>query len=85
MRKPSLQLSLLWTALALVLAARPAHAYLDPASGSMMLQIVLGGLAGLAVGVKLFRHKLRGLFGAGRREADPAPGHPAGPEPPGGV
>lgn len=30
-----------------------AHAYLDPGSGSMLLQLVLGGVAGLAVAAKL--------------------------------
>lgn len=40
-----------------------AHAYLDPGSGSMLLQLVLGGLAGLAVIAKLYWQRLRGLFG----------------------
>lgn len=40
-----------------------AHAYLDPGSGSMLLQLVLGGLAGLAVIAKLYWHRLLGLFG----------------------
>ena len=75
MRKPLLPLAFL----ALALVARPAHAYLDPASGSMMLQIVLGGLAGAAVGVKLFWRKLRGAFS--RR--GPVDGE--SPEQPGGV
>ena len=65
----------------LALAARPAHAYLDPASGSMMLQLVLGGIAGLAVAFKLFWRKLLGFFGAsGRQLSDP---DPTGPESPG--
>ena len=68
-------------ALALALAARPAYAYLDPASGSMMLQLVLGGLAGAAVAFKLFWRKLRSRL-MGR---DAAPAGPPGPERPGGV
>ncbi len=40
-----------------------AYAYLDPGSGSMLLQRVLGGLAGLAVIAKLYWHRLLGLFG----------------------
>ena len=40
-----------------------ALAYLDPGSGSMLLQLVLGGLAGLAVIAKLYWHRLLGLFG----------------------
>ena len=54
----------------LALVALPAHAYLDPASGSMILQLIIGGLAGLAVTIKLYWHKLVGLFGAKREEHD---------------
>lgn len=32
----------------------PAHAYIDPGSGSMLLQILLGGFAGVAVAAKLY-------------------------------
>ena len=50
--------------LLLSLIAPPAtFAYLDPGSGSMLLQLVLGGLAGLAVIAKLYWHRLLGLFG----------------------
>jgi hypothetical protein len=33
-------------------------AYLDPASGSLIVQIVLGGLAAAAVTVKLWWHRV---------------------------
>ena len=50
--------------LLLSLIAPPAtFAYLDPGSGSMLLQLVLGGLAGLAVIAKLYWQRLLGLFG----------------------
>jgi len=42
----------------LILASEPAHAYLDPGSGSMLLQIILGGIAGLVVAGKLFWHQI---------------------------
>lgn len=53
-----------------VLPAPLAFGYLDPASGSMFLQLVLGGVAGLALAVKLYWHKLLSAFGArrGKRE-----------------
>lgn len=35
-----------------------AHAYLDPGTGSMILQALLGGIAGLLVVGKLYWHKL---------------------------
>lgn len=44
--------------LAILLAEAPAEAYLDPGAGSMALQVVLGGVAGLAVIVKLFWHRV---------------------------
>ena len=45
--------------LSLVLAnTRPASAYIDPGSGSMLVQLLLGGFAGLAVIVKLYWGRL---------------------------
>ena len=46
-----------------LIAPSVAFAYLDPGSGSMLLQLVLGGLAGLAVIAKLYWHRLLALFG----------------------
>ncbi|HEY8370223.1 MAG TPA: hypothetical protein VIM86_13010 [Thermodesulfobacteriota bacterium] len=54
--------------LLVVLTAAPAHAYLDPGSGSMLLQLVLGGVAGFVVLVKLYWQKLKALVGLGRTE-----------------
>jgi len=39
-----------------------AHAYLDPASGSLFLQLLLGGIAGAALALKLFWHRITGFF-----------------------
>jgi hypothetical protein len=44
-------------------AAGPAQAYLDPGTGSMILQLLLGGVAGVAVVVKLYWTKIRTFFG----------------------
>ncbi len=56
-------------ALALALsAARPAHAYLDPTTGGLLLQVILGGLAGVALALKLFWHRILGLLGIKKRE-----------------
>lgn len=46
--------------------SRTAYAYLDPGTGSMIIQILLGGIAGAAVVLKLYWHRLMALF-AGRR------------------
>jgi hypothetical protein len=58
----------MWKALAVVLllcvAPEEAFAYLDPGTGSMVLQLILGGLAGLVVLVKLYwRRVMTYLFG----------------------
>ena len=50
--------------------ALPAHAYLDPASGSMLLQMIVGGIAGAALAVKLFWHRILGFFGVRPKSTD---------------
>ncbi len=43
----------------------PAAAYLDPGSGSMIIQLLLGGVAGLIVIIKLFWRRILDLLGMG--------------------
>ena len=40
----------------------PAFAYLDPGTGSMVLQLLLGGIAGAIVILKLYWRRFVGLF-----------------------
>jgi hypothetical protein len=40
----------------------PAMAYLDPGSGSMLLQLLLGGTAGLILVIKLYWQSLVSFF-----------------------
>ncbi|HYG69957.1 MAG TPA: hypothetical protein VD838_19930 [Anaeromyxobacteraceae bacterium] len=40
----------------------PAAAYLNPDSGSLLLQVLLGGAAGLGVAFKLLWHRIVGRF-----------------------
>lgn len=44
------------------LTTTPAHAYLDPATGSIILQVLLGGVAGMALVAKLYWHRLLTFF-----------------------
>ena len=45
-----------------------AYAYLDPGSAGMFLQILLGGVAGVAVVLKLYWARIKGfLFGPRQR------------------
>ncbi len=46
----------------LVTFERPAGAYLDPGSGSMMLQALLGGVAAVGVIARLYWHRLKSVF-----------------------
>ena len=48
--------------------ANPALAYLDPGTGSMILQLLLGGIAGALVVGKLYWQRVRDFF---RKESKP--------------
>jgi hypothetical protein len=59
-------------ALLLVLATEArVDAYLDPGSGSMLVQLLLGGVAGAAVILKLGWQRLRSMFGMKDRDTKP--------------
>jgi hypothetical protein len=53
--------------MALGMSTSSAHAYLDPGTGSIILQVLLGGIAGIALALKLYWHKFLSLIGAGRQ------------------
>jgi len=44
------------------------YAYLDPGTGSMMLQVILGGIAAVGVAIKLYWHRLRAALGMSKKE-----------------
>ena len=41
----------------------PAYAYLDPGTGSIVLQLLLGGTAGVVMVGRLYWDKIKGFFG----------------------
>ena len=56
--------------------------YLDPGSGSMILQMILGGLAAAAVFLKLFWHRLLVALRIRKpAESERRPEHPEEPSP----
>jgi hypothetical protein len=57
------------TFLLLALVTEPAFAYLDPGTGSMLLQVILGGVAAVGVALKLFWHKIRVAVGLSKKPA----------------
>lgn len=56
-------------------------AYLDPGSGSMLLQVLLGGVAGVVVAIKMFGKRMWRFLAFWKRGQDEsrqdAPGSPA--------
>jgi hypothetical protein len=61
---------LVFGALLAASATTPAWAYIDPGTGSMMLQLMLGGVAGALVVGKLYLRRLTDFFRQiGRRRA----------------
>jgi len=56
-------------ALLLGASSAPAYAYLDPGMGSMLLQLMLGGVAGAAVVGKLYMRRAKEFF-RGRQKPD---------------
>jgi predicted membrane channel-forming protein YqfA (hemolysin III family) len=52
----------------LLLGSAPsAFSYLDPGTGSMLLQVILGGVAAVGVALKLFWHKIRAALGMSKK------------------
>jgi hypothetical protein len=59
---------------------RQVIAYLDPGSGSMLLQMLLGGIAGIAVTLKMFGKKVLSTLMFWKSDDDEA-AKPAGSKP----
>lgn len=59
----SLPFPLFLSALFLGMSASGAHAYLDGGTGSMLLQLLLGGVAGLAIAGKLYWYRFLAFLG----------------------
>ena len=56
---------------ALVVLGAPAlaRAYTDPGAGSMLLQLLLGGAAGLFVAFRMFKERILRFFGIGKNDS----------------
>ena len=52
----------------LVLFPPSAHAYIDPGTGSYILQIAIAGIAAGAIAIKMFWRKIRALFSSNRAQ-----------------
>jgi type IV secretory pathway VirB2 component (pilin) len=49
---------------------QPAFAYIDPGTGSMLLQLLMGGVAGALVVVKMYWKGFAARFGFGSRSGE---------------
>ena len=63
LRVSSIGMTLALSTLLVGAFSTPAHAYLDPGTGSMILQVVLGGVAGAAVAGRFYWNRLLTLLG----------------------
>lgn len=56
-----------WLAACLLLLTAPAaHAYIDPGSGSLLFQVLVGTVMAVSLGTKVFWRRLTGFFGRRR-------------------
>ena len=53
---------------ALLFISSNADAYLDPGTGSMLLQVILGGVAAIGVVIKLYWHRAKVALGLGKKK-----------------
>jgi len=77
MRSRSLQLSV---AMGFLFVSAPAWAYLDPGTGSLIVQGLIAAVVGALVTVKLYWHKLKNFFSSRRGkspEQDPDDSSPS--------
>ncbi len=66
-REGDTQMKYWYAFIPLALLTEPAFAYLDPGTGSMLLQVILGGIAAVGVALKLFWHKIRVAIGMSKK------------------
>lgn len=56
--------------LVLLVVTSSAHAYVDPGSGSMLLQVLLGGVAGVIILIKWYWQRFLALFRGEKKEPE---------------
>ncbi len=60
--KKMMMQSVVGATLLLFIFAQGAHAYLDPGSGSLILQLILAGLFAALLSVKIFWGRIKAFF-----------------------
>jgi nitrate/nitrite transporter NarK len=62
MQKPAAVLFVVFIVVAVTTVSQPAYAYLDPGTGSMVLQAVVAGFFGALFAIKMYWAKITGFF-----------------------
>ncbi len=57
------------TLLLTVAVCAPAHAYIDPGSGSAIMSAIIGFVVAVSLAVKTYWYKIKSLFGGGRTKS----------------
>ena len=65
------RLIVMWVAAQLLVFSASAHAYLDPGTGSILVQSLLAGIAGAAAVISLYWQRVKRFF-AGRKHSNDA-------------
>lgn len=65
-----LRIAGLAASLLLLVGVTPAFAYIDPGSGGMMMQLLLGGAAGVAVLARLYWQRFTTFIGVRNADAE---------------
>ena len=47
---------------ALLLMAEPAHAYIDPGTGSFVIQGIIAAIVGVGFAIKMFWHRIKAFL-----------------------
>ena len=55
-----------------LIALQPAHAYLDPGTGSFLLQMLIAGVMGAMFTIKMYWTKVKFFFSGNLKESDKA-------------
>jgi len=68
-----LAMAVIAVALLMILVPSAAFAYIDPGTGSFIVQGIIAAVVGIGVAVKIFWHRIRRIFGGDPVDLDDDP------------
>jgi hypothetical protein len=68
----SLRNSVILVGLLFLLLTHDAHAYVDPGTGSYILQLIIAGLLGAALAVRIYWKRIKAIFSREQEKEDGA-------------